>query len=174
MSDALDSNLANCLNETHRVGVDHSIKSIETQLQNWAAIYMNFSDIESHHCIQEIQGVNKSDISNLLEKLKYFVMETLQETFDFINAEIQHGVLIPRVKNYLDSRIIDTRVKFLDFADFVETFRFCKEEINCLNNVLTDPTIDVNWISNWLLENSTIMYKKQLQNFLETEFPRRV
>ena len=47
MSDALDSNLANCLNETHRVGVDHSIKSIETQLQNWAAIYMNFSDIES-------------------------------------------------------------------------------------------------------------------------------
>ena len=65
MSDALDSNLANCLNETHRVGVDHSIKSIETQLQNWAAIYMNFSDIESHHWVQEIQGVNKSDISNL-------------------------------------------------------------------------------------------------------------
>ena len=109
-----------------------------------------------------------------VEEKANIVKSNHKQIVDFINAEIPHGVLIPRVKNYLDSRIIDTRVKFLDFADFVETFRFCKEEINCLNNILTDPTIDVNWISNWLLENSTIMYKKQLQNFLETEFPRRV
>ena len=174
ISDALEFSLGNCLNETNRVGVDQSIKSVETQLQNWTAIFMNYSDIESHHVIQEFQDVQINDISMLLEKSKHSVMEALEEIFGFMNVEIKHGVLIPRVKNYLDSKIVDLKIKFLDFNDFVEAFRSCKEEMQCLKNILSDPAIDIRWISTWLLENSPTIQKKRFQNFLDIEFPGRL
>lgn len=161
----MESSLTNCLNETARIGVDQSMKSIETQLQNWAAIFMNYSDIESHHRIQEIQDMRINKISLLLEKLNYSVMEALQEIFDFMNVEIKHGVLIPRARNYLDFKIVDLKTKLLDYDDFVEAFSCCKEE-KCLENFLADPIIDIRWISTWLLENLPTIQKKQIQNFL--------
>ncbi|SVD39116.1 uncharacterized protein METZ01_LOCUS391970 [marine metagenome] len=166
ISVALEFSLSNCLNDTGRVGVDQSIKSVETQLQNWAAMYMNYSDIESHHRIKEVQDVRINDISMLLEKSKYSVIEDLQGIFDFMNVEVQNGVLIPRVRNYLDSKLVNLKINFLDFNDFVEAFRSCKEEIKCFENILTDTEIDTNWISTWLLENSPTIQKKQLQSFL--------
>ena len=71
----MEFSLGNCLNETNRVGVDQSIKSVETQLQNWTAIFMNYSDIESHHVIQEFQDVQTNDISMLLEKSKHSLVK---------------------------------------------------------------------------------------------------
>ena len=62
----MEFSLGNCLNETNRVGVDQSIKSVETQLQNWTAIFMNYSDIESRHMIQEFQDVQINDIINVV------------------------------------------------------------------------------------------------------------
>ena len=160
---ALSSGLTHGIGILNEVGTTQSISSFELEIITWVTAYSIYSEMESYHNVTGGEYGDESYIlgklnlyrhsengKKIVEKSKDLVFDSAQSVFDTLHEEVGKGVLIPRVRNHLELKVVDLQFIMDNHHDVIKILSGENSTHDCASKLRGIQLSDKDWLIDWL------------------------